>query len=116
MTGLSLCVGEISALFALQAMDCAACVSDEVTDAGILLVMIVMSNISADASAPRQTFAFARDNDLALSRWISKVSSDLFSQQGGAVVAVRLVCACARLPLEWRRFLNSSLSKIPVTI
>ena len=46
--------------------------------AGVLLLLVV-SNISYNASTARQTFAFARDKGLPFGGWISKVSlSHLF--------------------------------------
>lgn len=39
----------------------------------IILVLVIASNISFNASTSRQTFAFARDNGLPFSKWISHV-------------------------------------------
>jgi amino acid transporter len=39
----------------------------------ILLILVIAANISFNASTARQTFAFARDNGLPFSKWISKV-------------------------------------------
>ena len=134
--GLSLCVGQISSLYALSGGDCAAHISEEVKDAGInvprsmfwgffinillalvlvisyifaienldaalndptgfpflyvfqeclptggtaaltiiILIIIMASNISSNASTARQAFAFARDRGLPFSDFIGKVS------------------------------------------
>jgi amino acid transporter len=39
----------------------------------LILVLVIASNISFNASASRQTFSFARDNGLPFARWISAV-------------------------------------------
>jgi amino acid transporter len=39
----------------------------------IVLVLVIASNISFNASASRQTFSFARDHGLPFSRWLSTV-------------------------------------------
>lgn len=39
----------------------------------LLLVLVVASNIGFNTSTSRQTFAFARDNGLPFSKWISHV-------------------------------------------
>lgn len=40
----------------------------------VVLVLLVMITISSLASTSRQTYAFARDNGLPFSRWLSVVS------------------------------------------
>lgn len=39
----------------------------------LVLILIIAANISFNASTARQTFAFARDNGLPFSRWLSRV-------------------------------------------
>jgi amino acid transporter len=39
----------------------------------VVLVLVIASNISFNASTSRQTFSFARDNGLPFSRWLSAV-------------------------------------------
>ncbi|KAF1986462.1 putative GABA permease [Aulographum hederae CBS 113979] len=137
--GLSLMVGQISALFGLMCNDAAAHMAEEVKDAGktvpeamfwsyivngimgfvvvlsfvyaipsiddsledptgfpflyvfvqampntgtnvicaFLLVLFIASSIAFNASTARQTFAFARDNGLPFSGWISKIDPKL---------------------------------------
>jgi amino acid transporter len=40
----------------------------------LILLLVIFANISWNASTARQTFAFARDNGLPFSRWISHVN------------------------------------------
>ncbi|OJD18037.1 hypothetical protein AJ78_01929 [Emergomyces pasteurianus Ep9510] len=39
----------------------------------VVLVLVIASNVSFNASASRQTFSFARDNGLPFARWLSAV-------------------------------------------
>lgn len=43
----------------------------------MVLILVIASNVSFNASTSRQTFAFARDNGLPFSRWISHVHPTL---------------------------------------
>ena len=43
----------------------------------LVLILIIAANISFNASTARQTFAFARDNGLPFSKWLSKVRNEV---------------------------------------
>lgn len=43
----------------------------------MVLILVIASNVSFNASTSRQTFAFARDNGLPFARWISHVHPTL---------------------------------------
>ena len=41
----------------------------------VILVLVIFSNVSFNASTSRQTFAFARDKGLPFHRWLSKINA-----------------------------------------
>ena len=57
----------------------------------LVLLLIIFANISFNASTARQTFAFARDNGLPFSKWLSKVRNDVPAN------AIAVTCVCTML-------------------
>lgn len=60
---------------------------------GIILIVVIFSNILFNASTARQTYAFARDKGLPFAKWISKVHST----RKLPVNAIALSCAISCL-------------------
>jgi amino acid transporter len=58
----------------------------------IILILVIASNISFNASTSRQTFAFARDKGLPFSSWIGKVHPTLHIPANA--VALTCICSC----------------------
>ncbi|EHY58649.1 hypothetical protein HRR83_007371 [Exophiala dermatitidis] len=58
----------------------------------IILILVIASNISFNASTSRQTFAFARDHGLPFSRWLGTVHPKLHIPQNA--VTVTCICSC----------------------
>jgi amino acid transporter len=58
----------------------------------MILILVIASNISFNASTSRQTFAFARDNGLPFAKWIGKVHPTMHIPANAVALTCILTC------------------------
>ena len=58
----------------------------------MVLILVIASNISFNASTSRQTFAFARDNGLPFAKWIGKVHPTMHIPANAVAFTCILTC------------------------
>jgi amino acid transporter len=76
----------------------------------IVLLIVIAANISWNASTARQTFAFARDNGLPFSKWISRVSTTKEIPVNSIVLTCIITCLLSLINIGSATAFNAIIS------
>jgi amino acid transporter len=76
----------------------------------LILILVIASNISFNASTSRQTFAFARDNGLPFSKWLGRVSTRLHVPVNAVTFTCILSCLLALINIGSSAAFNAIIS------
>jgi amino acid transporter len=76
----------------------------------MILILVIASNISFNASTSRQTFAFARDNGLPFARWIGRVHPTLHIPANAVTLTCVLTCLLSLINIGSSAAFNAIIS------
>jgi amino acid transporter len=82
----------------------------------IVLIIVIAANISWNASTARQTFAFARDNGLPFSRWISHVNASKQLPVNSIILTCTITCLLSLINIGSSTAFNAIISVQVVSI
>lgn len=82
----------------------------------IVLLIVIAANISWNASTARQTFAFARDNGLPFSKWISSVSTTKQLPVNSIILTCVITCLLSLINIGSATAFNAIISVQVVAI
>lgn len=82
----------------------------------IVLIIVIAANISWNASTARQTFAFARDNGLPFSKWISHVNTSKQLPVNAIMLSCTITCLLALINIGSNAAFNAIISVQVVAI
>jgi amino acid transporter len=76
----------------------------------MILVLVIASNISFNASTSRQTFAFARDKGLPFARWIGHVHPTMHIPANAVILSCVLTCLLSLINIGSSAAFNAIIS------
>ncbi|KAF8847927.1 amino acid transporter [Acephala macrosclerotiorum] len=76
----------------------------------LILLIVIAANISWNASTARQTFAFARDNGLPFSKWISHVSTTKELPVNSIILTCIITCLLSLINIGSATAFNAIIS------
>jgi amino acid transporter len=82
----------------------------------IVLIIVIAANISWNASTARQTFAFARDNGLPFSKWISHVNASKQLPVNAIILTCTITCLLSLINIGSSTAFNAIISVQVVAI
>ncbi len=82
----------------------------------IVLIIVIAANISWNASTARQTFAFARDNGLPFSKWISHVNTSKQLPVNAIILTCTITCLLSLINIGSSAAFNAIISVQVVAI
>jgi amino acid transporter len=82
----------------------------------IVLIIVIAANISWNASTARQTFAFARDNGLPFSKWISHVNASKELPVNSIILTCTITCLLSLINIGSSTAFNAIISVQVVAI
>ncbi|KAJ7821642.1 amino acid permease-domain-containing protein [Mycena leptocephala] len=124
--GLSLMVGQITAIYSLVGSDAIAHMAEEVKSAGLsalpdstrgvtaltvlIFLLVVAANIDYNAATARQTWSFARDKGFPGHRWIAAVHPTLHVPVNSIVLTCLITCLLALINIGSSIAFNAIIS------